>query len=254
VKIAVAGKGGTGKTMVAGTLARLLARQGLEVVAVDADGNPNLGVTLGFGSATAGLRSIRNELDDHHHGQPSRDHDLGQLIDELAVTAPDGVRLVQVGTIERPSAGCLCCGSHSTLRDVFDRIPAGPGRAVIADLEAGANDLLWARPDAEDILLVLTDSSRKSLEVAGRLLHIGRELKVGRIVLVANRLQEGDLERIQHALPDTPIAAIPEDPHVSEADRLGKAVLDVEPDSPAVAAIRRLSTQLPQLAASHTGA
>ena len=244
MKIAVAGKGGAGKTTIAGTLARLLARQGFRVTAIDADGNPNLGVALGLGPDTALVRSIRNELDDHHHGEASRNLDLASLIDELAVVAPDGIRLVQIGTIERPSAGCLCCGSHSTLRDVFDRIPAGPTDAVVADLEAGANDLLWARPDANDVLLVATDASRKSLEVARRLLHIAGELGVRHLLVIANRLRDGDLERITEALPGVRIQAIPEDEQVLDADRRGAAVLDTAPESSAVAAIRQLAEQL----------
>jgi CO dehydrogenase maturation factor len=244
VKIAVAGKGGTGKTTIAGTLSRLLAQQGLRVTAIDADGNPNLGVALGLGPDTALVRSIRNELDDHHHGEESRQLDLGRLIDELAVRTPDGIRLVQIGTIERPSAGCLCCGSHSTLRDVFERIAPGPGDVVMADLEAGANDLVWARPGAEDTLLVVTDATRKSLEVARRLLHIAGELGIGRIVLVGNRLKHGEMDRITEELAGVETVGIPEDEEVLDADRHGAAVLDAAPQGAAVGAIRQLVHRL----------
>jgi CO dehydrogenase nickel-insertion accessory protein CooC1 len=201
-------------------------------------------VALGLGPDTALVRSIRNELDEHHHGEASRQHDLGKLIDDLAVRAPDGIRLVQIGTIERPSAGCLCCGSHSTLRDVFERIAPEPGEVVVTDLEAGANDLVWARPGAEDTLLVVTDAGRKSLEVASRLLHIAGELGVGRVLLVVNRLKGGEMERITEELAGVETVGIPEDDEILDADRRGASVLDAAPQGAAVGAIRQLALRL----------
>ncbi|MEP6476453.1 MAG: AAA family ATPase [Actinomycetota bacterium] len=105
MKIAIAGKGGSGKTTLAGTLSRLLARRGFEVLAVDGDANPNLGLSLGLGlQMTAELVAARQELDltpvDAH---PTS---IEGIIGRFGVVGPDGVQLIQVSRIDHPVSGC----------------------------------------------------------------------------------------------------------------------------------------------------
>ncbi len=105
MKIAIAGKGGSGKTTVAGILARSLARQGHEVLAVDADTNPNLGISLGLGpDATYELMAARQALD---QAPDTAEHatTIEQLMERFGADAPDGVRLVQVSKVEHPNPG-----------------------------------------------------------------------------------------------------------------------------------------------------
>lgn len=93
-RIAVAGKGGSGKTTVAGVLARLLAEDGREVLTVDADENPNLGISLGMGlERTYELVSAREALlpDGPAIAAPMED-----IVDRFAAEAGDGLRIVQV--------------------------------------------------------------------------------------------------------------------------------------------------------------
>jgi len=66
--------------------------------------------------------------------------------------------LVATGKIERPSDVCLCCGSHTTTRQFFADLSAD-GRIVIADLEAGLNDLIWLRPRSDDVVVVVAETS-----------------------------------------------------------------------------------------------
>lgn len=110
-KIAIAGKGGTGKTTLAGTLARLIARDDHEVWAIDADSNPNLAVTLGLSeSETAKVlpipRSILSESKDEEGkrklelGMSARDVSL-----EFGTTGPDDVRLLVMGRVDHAGAG-----------------------------------------------------------------------------------------------------------------------------------------------------
>ena len=103
MKIAVAGKGGAGKTTVSGTIARALARSGRPVVGLDCDVNPMLGVSLGIGPAEAErLVAVRQALDagDIEH-QPSTEG----LVETFGTDAPDGVRLVVVSRIDRADPG-----------------------------------------------------------------------------------------------------------------------------------------------------
>ena len=102
-KIAVVGKGGSGKTTTAGVLARSLGRRGFSVVALDCDTNPNLGISLGVGDGeTERLAGIRQVLDDEGVGHaPSWD----ELIERFGSDAPDSVRLAVVSRIDNPEPG-----------------------------------------------------------------------------------------------------------------------------------------------------
>ena len=98
MKIVVAGKGGAGKTTVAGTVARALARRGHPVLALDADSNPMLGISLGVGpEETERLAGIRQALD---AGEVDHQPTAEGMIDAFGADAPDGVRLVVVSRID----------------------------------------------------------------------------------------------------------------------------------------------------------
>lgn len=104
MKLAVVGKGGSGKTTTSSVLARTLAREGFDVVALDCDSNPNLGISLGVGEAeTERLASMRQALDD---GEEEHAPGWDELLDRFGVDAPDGVRLGVVTRIENPEPGC----------------------------------------------------------------------------------------------------------------------------------------------------
>ncbi len=104
MKVAVVGKGGSGKTTTTGTIARLMARQGLEVIALDCDANPNLGLSLGLSvEETERLAAVRQALDaEEVEHAPT----VPELLDRFGTWAPDGVRLVVVTKIEHRNPGC----------------------------------------------------------------------------------------------------------------------------------------------------
>ena len=103
MKVAIVGKGGSGKTTTAGVVARVLARQGLGVVALDCDSNPNLGISLGMGiEETERLLGIRQALDD---GEEEHAPSADELLTRFGAPAPDGVRLAVVTKIDRPNPG-----------------------------------------------------------------------------------------------------------------------------------------------------
>ncbi len=104
MKIAVVGKGGSGKTTTSAVLARTLARMGRSTLALDCDSNPNLGISLGIGEqATERLVSVRDAVDS---GEEEHAGDADDLMERFGVDAPDGVRLAVVTAIQNPEPGC----------------------------------------------------------------------------------------------------------------------------------------------------
>ena len=103
MKIVVAGKGGVGKTTVSGTLARALARSGHRVLALDADANPMLGISLGVGpEETDALVAVRQGLED---GESEHEPTFEGFVDRFGTDAPDGVRLVVASRIDKFDPG-----------------------------------------------------------------------------------------------------------------------------------------------------
>ncbi|MGH9124267.1 MAG: AAA family ATPase [Acidimicrobiales bacterium] len=242
MRVAVCGKGGSGKSMIAGALARQFAIRGQTVIAVDADTNPNLGVSLGVDHETVEtMKPILNALLDagHTHNDPTPAAE--DLLDRYGVDAPGGIRLVATGKIERPSDACLCCGSHNTTRQFFGEL-GDDDRVVIADLEAGLNDLIWAHPGPNDVVLAVSEGSEKSVEIARRAVVTARELGVTRIIAVANRsLSEDHRARLGDELGVTEVFSVPEDRAIEDADAAGVAPMDADAGSPAMVAVSELA-------------
>ena len=251
MKIAVTGKGGAGKTTIAGTLARHFARRGQQVVALDADPNPNLGLTVGVApEKVEGMQSILNALlaSGYTHNDPPIPPE--ELLARYGLDAPDGVRLVSTGKVERPADTCMCCGSHMTTRTFFAGLPADD-RVVVADLEAGLNDFLWTNPGPDDVVLAVADPSVKAIEIARRACELGRSLGVRRILGVANRAGTEERERLSDAL-GIEVLAVPDDPIIELAAQRPQAPIDADDTSPAVVAIAALADRL-QAVGSPTG-
>ncbi len=103
MKIAVVGKGGSGKTTTSAVLARALSRRGDRVVALDCDTNPNLGLSLGVGDReTERLLTLRDQVDD---GEGEHATTWTDILDRYGTDAPDGVRLSVITRIANPDPG-----------------------------------------------------------------------------------------------------------------------------------------------------
>ncbi len=104
MKIAIVGKGGSGKTTTSAILARTIARSGRTTLALDCDSNPNLGISLGIGELeTERLISVRDAVDAGEEQHPAT---ADELVTNFGVDAPDGVRLAVVTAIQNPEPGC----------------------------------------------------------------------------------------------------------------------------------------------------
>ena len=238
MKIAVAGKGGAGKTTVSGTVARALARAGHDVLALDADANPMLGVSLGVGAEqTDLLLGVRQGLET---GETEHEPTIEGMVERFGADAPDGVRLVVASRIDNDSPGCQCCGvsADQLLRELEDG-----HRTVICDLEAGLGTVIRLAPGNADVVLVVANPTAKALEVARRAVEAAADKT--EVIVLANRVRdEADLDAIRAVLGDRELIVIPEDETIARADRDGIAPIDLDPYSPGVTALVALADRL----------
>jgi CO dehydrogenase maturation factor len=242
MKIAVSGKGGAGKTTISGTVARTLARAGHDVMAVDADVNPMLGISLGLGMDGAErLAGIRQELSDHSSDEAVHEHTIEGLLERFGADAPDGVRVVVASRVDMPDHGCLCCGvsADRLLREMEDG-----GRTVLGDLEAGIGVLARMQKRSLDVVLVVANPTPKSIEVARRAVEAALAREIG-VLVVANRVtSDDDLTAIRRVLGEHDIAVVPEDPVIARADAEAIAPIDLDESAPGVRAIVQIGERL----------
>lgn len=255
MRIAVSGKGGSGKTTLAATLARLFARRGYCVSAIDGDPNPNLAEALGVAAEQAEhLRRVPREqvMDEQVDAEGRRTLRLKkpfeEVLREYGAYGPDGVGVLMMTGVLGAGKGCLC-SQHAAVRSVMRDLPAEKREEVVVlDMEASLEHMTRGTARNVDALLVVTEPYYRSLESAGRLLPLARELGLSNVWVVANKVRD---ERDEAAIREycarhavQLIGILPFDLQVTEADNAGRAVLDHSPESAAVAAAGRLADSL----------
>jgi CO dehydrogenase maturation factor len=243
MKIVVAGKGGVGKTTVSGTIARAFARAGHDVLALDADTNPMLGVSLGVGpEETDLLVAVRQGLET---GETEHERSTEGFVQRFGRDAPDGVRLVVASRIERASPGCMCCGvsPESLLRELESE-----GKIIIGDLEAGIGTVMRLQEGQADVVLIVVQPTAKSIDVARRAVELASD-RGARMIVVANRVRDDeDLALIRAAVGDAEMVVVPDEPAIALADREGRAAIDVDENAPGVRVLIELADRLAGMA------
>ena len=244
VRVAVVGKGGAGKSTIAGTLCRLLARRGARVLALDSDMQPGLAFSLGAEVPDEPPLNAAAERGEDGRWRLRKGIGPVRAVQRYSTAAPDGVRLLQAGKATAEGLGPVM-GSISAFRHVVHRLPEAAtlrGWTVVGDLPAGPRQVAydWA-PYAERLLLVVEPTWPSMLAA----LRIGRVVE-GRVEtsLVVSKAGSGDVRRVEEVLEMAALAAVPLDEAVVAADREGAALLDCSPGSPAVAAIGALADRL----------
>ena len=118
-------------------------------------------------------------------------------------------------------------------------------KVIVADLEAGIGTLTRLGDKSVDVVLVVVEPTPKSIEVGTRAAALVRQRSGGRLIILANRVRgDQDLAAVRAAFPEEEVVAVPEDPAITEADRLGLAPLDLNPEAPAVRALAGLAEHL----------
>lgn len=241
--IAFAGKGGTGKTTLAGlTIRYLIENRGKPVLAVDADSNACLNEALGV-HVHATIGGLREESLDTIRSGGDRPGGMSaeQLFDyqvQQSVIESKGFDLLVMGRPEGP--GCYCA-ANNIIRKYTDML-SDDYSYVVLDNEAGMEHMSRRTTHKVDLLFIISDPTVKGVITAERIKNLADELKlaVEKKVLIINRINVDSIKEQEPALNIPALEAhyyVPEDENISLIDLGGKSVFELPPDSKAARAL-----------------
>lgn len=242
-RVAFIGKGGSGKSTISGTVARLFGRSGWPVLALDVDTLPGMAYSLGAPPDAAprlplGLASVVQ-------GKRGRYWKIGKgagaahLVDTYSLATPDGVHLLELGKLPgnvRPEVTIV-------FRNVVDRFKR-PGWAMVADLAAGTRQPVFGWSSFAPVRIAVLEPNAKGLITLRNIRNETTHVLVNKVRSAA------DVDRVRNDTDLPIIATVPYDLELSAAERRGEAVLDAAPESAAVEAIRSLASWLEEAARS----
>ncbi len=263
MKIATVGKGGSGKTTIAGVLARIFAGRDQHILAIDGDPNPNLALTIGMSREDADrITFIPSNLMKRVEGADGiatleLGYSQAEIMERYGHKAANNVELIVMGKPADGSAGSGCmCASHRAVRGLIAEL-TDIGEHTITDMEAGLEHLKRGTARNVDLMLIVAEPYYRSLEAAMRTHKLCEELDIPFVRVVANKVRnDEDSEAIasfceQHGM--TLIGSVPLDDSLMEAERQAKSPFDFAAEGPAVAAIGKLADAIDGLAADPAG-
>lgn len=242
--IALAGKGGTGKTTIAGLLVKYLVQAGKSpVLAVDADANSNLNEVLGL-EVTETLGDAREEMKKGVSAGITKDVFM-QMKLEQAVVEAEKFDLIVMGRPEGP--GCYCA-ANSLLTQYLERL-MGNYSFVVIDNEAGMEHISRLTTNNIDLLLIVSDGSKRGIQAASRIGQLTRELglNIERSSLIINQAKDSDAYIIRKSLESYGLeltGMIPEDHGLRTFDLEGRPLVELTEKSPAVSAAFEIFSRL----------
>ncbi|MBN1133487.1 MAG: AAA family ATPase [Methanosarcinaceae archaeon] len=244
VKIAITGKGGVGKTTVAGTLARMLARDGYDVLAIDADADMNLASALGVINPPLPLTDYK-ELIQERAGSEAGVFKINPKVDDIVenfgVVGPDGVKMLVMGTIERGGSGCMCPAS-AFLRAFLRHVVLKDTSAVILDMEAGIEHLGRGTTRGIDLMIIVVEPGMRSVETAARIKKLSEDIGVKYLVAVVNKGTSAKFGQHLEELGIPLLGEIPYDEELVYADLEGIAPIDIGGET--VAAVKLIKDRM----------
>lgn len=251
MKIAVVGKGGVGKTSLAGVLARILAKQGKQVLAIDADPDANFAAALGIPPErmeTIVPISQMKELAEERTGSMGMQGGILSLTPHVSdipakfAVDHEGVRLLVMGTIERGGGGCVC-PEHALVKTLIKHILIQREEAVIMDMEAGIEHLGRGTATYVDALVIVVEPGQRSLYTARQIERLAHDIAIPRIFVVGNKIrtqEDADFITANATMPC--LGLIPYDESFRQADLNGCS--PYESNGPAIDCIRKILAEL----------
>jgi CO dehydrogenase maturation factor len=227
MKIAISGKGGVGKTLLASLLSKIFAESGYYVIAIDADPDANLAATLGFPNPEdivpiSEMDDLIEERTGARPGQSAPYFKLNPKVDDIPekyALRHDGIRLMRMGRIKRGGAGCYC-PENALLQALLAHLLIARDEVVILDMEAGIEHLGRGTARAVDKLIVVVEPGRRSIETALSIRKLASEIGLQSVAVVGNKVRgQSDREFLTSNLSGFDfLGFIPYDQAIVDAD------------------------------------
>jgi len=236
MKIAVSGKGGVGKTLIAAGLARGFVNRGLKTIAIDADPSPNLALTLGLSTEetrkivpiSENKELVESKTGTGYSGVFRLSFTVDDVVREYSVNTPLGVNLIVMGTVRSMGSGCMCA-ANAVVRALLRHLIVERNEVVILDMEAGVEHIGRGTASHVDALLIVVDSNLKSLEVSKRIYDLATKAGMKQIFLVGNKVMDDVQKDAIRSFAEknglSILSFVPFDARIIEADMRGETPL-----------------------------
>ncbi len=256
MKLAIAGKGGVGKTTLASLLAGVYAAEGKKVIAIDANPDANLATALGIPAEEARnitpiaeLKDLIEERTGAKPGSFTTYFKLNPRVDDIPdrfSAAKGNVKLLIMGSVKKGGAGCICPES-ALLKSLLVHLLIGRSEVVIIDMDAGVEHLGRGTAQAVDAFIIVVEPGKRSVQTAEAIERLAKDLGINRCYVVGCKTQ-GDADRqfIINSLPQLEVLGfINYSPQIIDADRQGMGIFEAAPE--AVAEARKIKQRLEEI-------
>ncbi|MFN2607311.1 MAG: AAA family ATPase [Acidimicrobiales bacterium] len=249
LRIAVAGKGGAGKTTFSATLARLMAARGKQVIVIDGDSNPNVAIALGVGrDDAAAIEPLPTSLVSRRlAGGTALKDPVETVVKEYGARTTDGIDVLLMAMPSHADEGCLC-SAHATVSGLLNDVGEQADVVTILDLEASPEHLSRGTTRHVDVLELVVEPYYRSYETARRMAALASELPIAHVGVIANKIRKPEhLEAMteyceRHGLSFD--GHLPWGDAVLDADLAGVPLYDYDREGAVVAAVDQVAGRL----------
>ena len=256
MKLAIAGKGGVGKTTLAALLAGVYAAEGKRVIAIDANPDANLATALGIPAEEASritpIAELKDLIEERTGAAPGTygaflklNPKVDDIPDRFSV-ARDNIKFLVMGEVRKGGGGCMCPES-ALLGSLLSHLLLGRTEVVIMDIDAGLEHLGRGTAKGVDAFIIVVEPGKRSVQTAEAIQRLASDIGIEKCYVVGSKIQsDADRQFIVDNLGGFDILGfISHNPEIIEADRRGAGVFETAPK--AVEEARKIKERLEQV-------